>query len=48
MVVEDVAISFSSSWNYFRVLVVHGTILDFVVESTVVFVRVAVVVVGGI
>ena len=39
MVVEDVAI-------IDEVLVVHGTILDFVVESTVVFVRVVVVVVG--
>lgn len=41
MVVEDVAI-------IGEVLVVHGTILDFVVESTVVFVRAAVVVVGEI
>ena len=41
MVVEDVAI-------IGEVLVVHGTILDFVVESTVVFVRVVVVVVGDI
>lgn len=41
MVVEDVAI-------IGEVLVVHGTILDFVVESTVVFVRVVVVVVGEI
>ena len=41
MVVEDVAI-------IGEVLVFHGTILDFVVESTVVFVRVAVVVVGEI
>lgn len=41
MVVEDVAI-------IGEVLVVHGTILDFVVESTVVFVRVAVVVVAEI
>ena len=41
MVVEDVAI-------IGEVSVVHGTILDFVVESTVVFVRVVVVVVGEI
>ena len=41
VVVEDVAI-------IGEVLVVHRTILDFVVESTVVFVRVAVVVVGEI
>lgn len=41
VVVEDVAI-------IGEVLVVHGTILDFAVESTVVFVRVAVVVVAEI
>lgn len=41
MVVEDVAI-------IGEVLVVNGTILDIVVVSTVVFVRVAVVVVGEI